>query len=317
MNAALPPAISRDDYRALRVDPDRWRAAVVAICARHGLGAGALRPLGGSNLVMAIDGARIVKVFPPFLRDQWESERLALAQLRGAISMAIPELVHDGELDGWTYLVMTELAGRSLEVVWPVAAEPDRLDLLQQLGELIAEVHRVPPGPIAHREPGWDDFVRAQRDGCLARHAQRGLPEPLERDLAPYLDRTRAALPRDVRPVILTGEYTPENLLVEQRDGRWRLVGLIDFGDVMSGAAEYDLLGPSTFLASGRPERVRSLLLGRGYAEADLTPMLRDRLMTLLLLHRHSDLDLQLRIDGWRDRARTLDELADLIWPFA
>jgi hypothetical protein len=37
--------------------------------------------------------------------------------------------------------------------------------------------------------------------------------------------------------------------------------------------------------------------------------------MALLLLHRHSDLSVQVRIEGWRKRARTLDELAAIVWP--
>jgi hypothetical protein len=37
--------------------------------------------------------------------------------------------------------------------------------------------------------------------------------------------------------------------------------------------------------------------------------------MALLLLHRHSDLDAQLRIPDWRGRAHSLDELAALVFP--
>ena len=43
----MDPAISRDEYRALRGDPRRWHDAIVAIAGRHGLGAAPVRPLGG------------------------------------------------------------------------------------------------------------------------------------------------------------------------------------------------------------------------------------------------------------------------------
>jgi len=36
-----------------------------------------------------------------------------------------------------------------------------------------------------------------------------------------------------------------ENFLLSRDSGGWRLSGLIDFGDVMTGWGEYDLLGPS------------------------------------------------------------------------
>ena len=310
------PAISRDEYPALRGDPRRWHDAIVAIAGRHGLGAAPVRPLGGSNLVASIGGTRVVKLFPPFLRYQWDSERVALTLLHGRLApVDTPELLHVGELDGWPYLVMTRLEGTSLEDVWPGAAAAEQVQLLGQIGALIAQVHALDPGPLAAIGPRWDDFLVAQRAGCVARHARLALPAPLLAELDAYLDRVTPAIPRAIVPVILTGEYTPANLLATRRGDRWQLTGLIDFGDVWCGAADYDLLGPATFLAAGDPVRLGALLAARGYSPGDLVPALRDRLMALLLLHRHSDLDAQLRIPDWRGRAHGLDELAALVFP--
>ncbi len=241
---------------------------------------------------------------------------MALAVLHGALApVATPELLHAGELDGWPYLVMTRLPGASLEDVWPGAAAGEQSQLLAQIGALIARVHALDPGPIAAISPRWDDFLAAQRAGCVARHTRLGLPAPLLAELDAYLDRVAPAIPRATAPVILTGEYTPANLLVTGRADRWQLTGLIDFGDVWCGAPDYDLLGPATFLAAGDPTRLRALLVARGYSPGALVPALRDRLMALLLLHRHSDLDTQLCIPDWRGRARSLDELAALVFP--
>lgn len=312
----MDPAISRDEYRALRGDPQRWQDAIAAIAARHGIGGGPVRPLGGSNLVASVGGTRVVKLFPPFLRYQWDSERVALAVLHGALAPVVtPELLHEGEIDGWPYLIMTRLEGASLEDVWRGAAAAERVELLGQIGALIARVHALDPGPIAAIGPHWDDFLAAQRAGCVARHARLTLPAPLLAELEAYLDRVMPAIPRVIAPVILTGEYTPANLLVTRRADRWQLTGLIDFGDVWCGAADYDLLGPATFLAAGDLARLGALLAARGHAPGELGPALRDRLMALLLLHRHSDLDAQIRIPDWRDRAHSLDELAALVFP--
>ena len=312
----MDPAISRDDYRALRGDPQRWHDAIATIAARHGLDAGPVRPLGGSNLVASVGGTRVVKLFPPFLRYQWDSERVALAVLHGALAPVVtPELLHEGEIDGWPYLVMTRLEGASLEDAWRHAAADEQVQLLGQIGALIARVHALDPGPIAAIGPRWDDFLAAQRAGCVARHRRLALPAPLLAELEAYLDRAMPAIPHVIAPVILTGEYTPANLLVTRRADRWQLTGLIDFGDVWCGAADYDLLGPATFLAAGDPARLGALLAARGHAPGELVPALRDRLMALLLLHRHSDLDAQLRVPDWRGRAHSLDELAALVFP--
>lgn len=145
----MDPAISRDDYRALRGDPQCWHGAIATIAARHGLGAGPVRPLGGSNLVASVGDTRVVKLFPPFLRYQWDSERVALAVLHGALAPVVtPELLHVGELDGWPYLVMTRLEGVSLEDAWRQATAAEQVQLLGQIGALIAQVHALDPGPI-------------------------------------------------------------------------------------------------------------------------------------------------------------------------
>ena len=312
----MDPAISRDEYGALRSDPRRWHDAIATIAARHGLGTGPVRPLGGSNLVASVGDTRVVKLFPPFLRYQCDSERVALAVLHGALAPVVtPELLHVGELDGWPYLVITRLEGVSLEDAWRQAAAAEQVQLLGQIGALIAQVHMLDPGPIAAIGPRWDDFLTAQRAGCVARHRRLALPAPLLAELEAYLDRVMPAIPRIVAPVILTGEYTPANLLVTRRADRWQLTGLIDFGDVWCGAADYDLLGPATFLAAGDVARLGALLAARGYSPGELVPALRDRLMALLLLHRHSDLGAQLRIPDWRGRAHSLDELAALVFP--
>ena len=86
---------------------------------------------------------------------------------------------------------------------------------------------------------------------------------------------------------------------------------------VMGAQSDENLITPefAAVLRAGDPARLRALLVARGYAPGDLVPALRDRLMALLLLHRHSDLDIQLRIPDWRGRAHSLDQLAALVFP--
>ncbi|RYZ47684.1 MAG: hypothetical protein EOP07_26670 [Proteobacteria bacterium] len=91
---------------------------------------------------------------------------------------------------------------------------------------------------------------------------------------------------------------------------------MIDFGDTMIGVADYDLIGPSTFLCAGDPELVTSLFKGYGFQFEGSKETTQRRLLLLLLLHRYSDLNSQLRIDNWASKARDFDQLASLIWPF-
>ena len=115
--------------------------------------------------------------------------------------------------------------------------------------------------------------------------------------------------------MILTGEYIPENFLLAEDAGQWRLAGLFDFGDVKTGWREYDLLGPSAFMAAGRPRRVRSLFEGFGYSRTDVNFALKRRLMALMLLHHASDPIRHICIDDWQEKADDLVRLQELIWP--
>lgn len=317
MTLSLPPFTSDEPFRPFRADPAQWLPIARDIAHSHGLPCTAPHVfVTGTNLVMALDENLILKIFPPFLRGQFNSERSALAQLRGQLGIPIPEIVVEGERDGWPYLVITRLPGVLGAEAWASLPEPDKERVLAEIGETIVQVQRVPAGALAQIEPGWDVFMRGQIEGCQARHVRLGLPAKFLAGVDELLRDTAASLiALDGPPVILTGEYIPENFLLRRDGSGWRLAGLIDFGDVMTGRGEYDLLGPSAFMTSGMPRRVRSLFEGFGYSAADITPDLKRRLMALMLLHRFGDPSRQICVAGWQQKAGNLEELQDLLWP--
>jgi hygromycin-B 7''-O-kinase len=316
MTASLPAFTDYEPFRAWRADPAQWLPIALDIARGRGLACAAPHVFStGTNVVVALDENLILKIFPPFLRSQFVSERGALAQLRGRLRIAIPEIVVEGERDGWPYLVITRLPGILGADAWPSLPEADKERVLAEIGETIAEVQRTPVGALASIEPDWDTFMRRQIAGCRARHARLGLPQKFLDGLDDLLRDAAALTALDGPPVILTGEYIPENFLLSRDGSGWRLAGLIDFGDVMTGRAEYDLLGPSAFMTAGMPRRVRSLFEGFGYSAADITHDLKRRLMALMLLHRASDPVRHICIEGWQQKAADLHELQDLLWP--
>jgi len=313
---ALPDVKNIEAFDAWRAEPSQCLPAALDIARSHGLPCADPHLFStGSNLVVALDEALVLKVFPPLLRHQFVSERASLSQLRGRIGVPIPQIVLEGERDRWPYLVITRLNGIVGTQAWPVLPEDQKQRILGRIGETIAEVQRVPVGELSRLEPRWDAFIPRQIAGCHARHARLGLPRKYLDGLDAYLRDAAELIPLQAPPVILTGEYGPENFLLSREDGDWRLSGLIDFGDAFTGWGEYDLLGPSVFLAAGMPRRVRSLLTGFGYSRADMTPALARRLMMLALLHRFSDLNRQICIENWQQQAGDLFELERLLWP--
>ena len=313
---SLPRVENIEAFEAWRADLSRCLPAVLDIARTHGLPHGDphLFPTG-TNLVVALDARLVLKIFPPLLRHQFVSERNSLSQLRGRLSVPIPEIVLEGERDQWPYLVITRLNGILGTQAWPALPEDQKERVLGQIGETIAEVQHVPVGALSSIEPRWDRFILRQIEGCRARHERLGLPRKYLNGLDEFLRGAVALIPLQAPPVILTGEYIPENFLLSRETGDWRLSGLVDFGDVFTGWREYDLLGPSAFMTAGMPRRVRSLFEGFGYSQSDMTATLRRRLMALALLHRFSDFNRQICIEGWQRKAGDLFELERLLWP--
>jgi hygromycin-B 7''-O-kinase len=313
---SLPPLTDVAQFRKLRAEPSLWLPIARDIARSHGYAE--LHPVvfaTGTNLVVGIGERLILKIFPPMHRRQFVSERGALLTLAGQLRIAVPELVHEGERDAWPYLIMTRLSGVLASEVWPDMIEGEKESVLRQLGAVIAGVQQVPPGDLLRIEPDWASFLQGQIAGCRARHQRLGLADKFLDGLDDLMRDISDLIPMDAAPVILTGEYIPENFLVSQRNDGWTISGLFDFGDVLTGWREYDLLGPSAFMAAGRPGRVRSLFEGYGYGKADIDGRLKRRLLALMLLHRASDPNRHICIEGWSSKVGNLTELQELIWP--
>ncbi|MEO8322191.1 MAG: phosphotransferase [Bradyrhizobium sp.] len=313
---SLPALPNYEAFKAWRADTSQFLPAALDIAHGHGLPTASPHIFStGTNLVIGLGSDVILKIFPPIYRSQFVSERASLTLLRGRLGLPIPEIVFEGERDGWPYLVITRLSGIVASEVWPTLPEDQKERVLGQIGTTIAEVQRVPVGELALIEPRWDRFIAKQIAGCRARHTRLGLPQKFLDGLDGLLREVPTLIPLNAPPVILVGEYIPENFLLSRDGAGWRLSGLFDFGDVMTGWREYDLLGPSAFMTAGRPRRVRSLFEGFGYSAADVDATLKRRLMALMLLHRASDPVRHICIEGWQEKADNLVALQDLLWP--
>jgi hygromycin-B 7''-O-kinase len=312
----MPGVQNIGEFQAWRADASQWLPVALDIARSHGLAHAAPQMFAtGTNLVVGLNDELILKIFPPFLRGQFISERISLVQLRGRLSIPIPEIVFEGERDQWPYLVITRLPGILGTQAWPALPEDQKERVLAQIGETIAEVQGVPVGDLSRIEPRWDQFMSKQIEGCRARHQRLGLSQKYLDGLHDILRDAATLIPMNAPAVILTGEYIPENFLLSRESGGWKLSGLIDFGDVMTGWGEYDLLGPSAFMTAGMPRRVRSLFEGFGYSNADINFTVKRRLMALLLLHRASDPIRHICIEGWQQKAGDLFGLQELLWP--
>ena len=279
----LPPVPDAEAFRPLR-NADIYRAAVGEIARRHRLEGEARRYSGGSLPVFALGDQHVVKLFPPPFRRNRDNERDALAYLAGELAVATPELVAADDIDGWPYLVMSQLPGQRMDEVWPTLGRAQHLRIAAELGALIGELHSLPAAgvalPFAHVV--WDAFIAAQRAACVERQTGRGADPAWVARIPGFLDTLDLDDPRP--PVFLHTEVMPDHLLVTA-DGR--LAGLIDFEPSMIGAPEYEFASVGLFFAAGDRELLRGVLVAAGHAP---DAALGRRLLGYALLHRYSHL---------------------------
>lgn len=313
----FPSVNSAAQFKVWRADRDQWEGLVRALCLAAGFEARRFAAFaGGTNLVVDLDGEAVLKVFPPIYRAQFVSERAALHHLKGRLAVSVPEILAEGERDGWSWLSISQLPGSLGGQVWPTLKEAEKSVILTDIGRTIAAVQAVPPGDLLAITTAWPDFIRGQIKGCVERHRRQGLPAHLLEDLEALMVEAPRLIPLNAPAVIVTGDWIPENFLLSERSGQWRLSGLIDFGDVRTGFGDYDLLAPSAMLCEGHAGRVKSLFDGYGIDPLADWAALRRRLLILMALHHASDFR-NMVVPDWERRALRLEDLELILWPDA
>ncbi len=317
LQAILLSINSFEDFETLKQNTDVVNAIAGELIKRHQLPKASLQLFSeGTNLVFAYGDHAVIKIFPPFHLDQFKSDLLVLKHFQGKLSLQTPTVKYEGEIFGWPYIIMNQLDGTLLEVLWDKMDHDNKVIIIRELGALIREVHALPTLGLEEIDCHWEQFIHQQMDRCRELHRSVDLPNSLLEQIPSYLESTKDSLIRIGRPVLLTGEYTPMNFLVKQVKNIWHINGLIDFGDAMLGLPEYDLLGPGAFLIQGDKVLLREFLMAYGYTPDTLTPALSHQMMALMLLHKYSNLNIQVRIKDWQRKVQSLKDLENLVWGF-
>lgn len=302
-------------FEKLKQQPEVLEHLTTAILNQHQLPEEPLILFSEStNIVFEYGDHTVIKIYPPFHLEQFKAELLVLKHIEGRLFVKTPTVKYDGIIGDWPYIIMAKLEGTLLEKMWEKLDHSNKLIIIRELGELIQSMHGLPTGGLESIDCHWDQFINYQIRHCVEHHRTVKLPESLLGQIPKYLKSVDSSLPRIKRSVLLTGEYTPMNFLVKDIGGVWHIDGLIDFGDCMLGLPEYDLLGPGTFLIQGNKELLKEFLISYGYSLDELTSKLSQQLTALMLLHKFSNLSIQIRIKNWERKVQNMQDLENLVW---
>ena len=280
----LPAVHTDQEWQAVVWDEQVVRPAAEDVVARLGLAGALLRRYpDGSRPVYEVSGHRVLKLYPTSSAPGSVTEARVLEYLHSRLPVATPELLACGDYEnGWRYVLMSQLPGTELATAWRAIPAPHRDRIAGYVGELLAALHGLDPGPL-HPVPGpadWAGFLAAQRATAVERQREAGLPEAWLSQIEPFLGSVPLT-PGRQRSLLHT-EVTRENLMVSP--GTWTLSGLLDFETAMVGDRPYEFPAVVLVLAHSDPRLLGCLLAAYGHS---LDPR---ELLAYTLLHVHSNL---------------------------
>ncbi|MFC7880912.1 phosphotransferase [Streptomyces sp. NPDC057376] len=285
----LPGVETDEEWDAIVPDETVMRPGASDLCARLGLADAPLtRFPDGSQPVYAVGDEHVLKLFPKAAAQDGVAEGRVLAHLQGRLPVPTPRVHDRGPYEnGWQYVLMSRLRGENLARAWDRVPRADRERLVTEVGEALAVLHSLDPGPLGDvLGPGdWGAFVDRQSAGAVEQQRARGLAAGWLEQIPDFL--ASVPLPRDPDRCLLHTEVMQQHFLVDP-DG-WRLTGLFDFEPAMIGDRAYDFVGVGLFVTRGDPDLLARLAkaYGRTFEPVEL--------LAYTLLHVYSNLPWYMR----------------------
>lgn len=271
----LPHADDAEPYLAEvhRQPPETWQAALNAIAGRHGLPAAPWERAALGRNVVFLGPSTVIKLGPPCWPGDIAREADALGHVGDKLPVRTPAVLAHGTLEGWEYLVATRCPGANLYHHWRELDAAARIDLARQHGALMATVHSL---PVAALPPSllrfdWERMLAEQRAELEPALARSGVAAELVARAANYV--AEAAQFADLETTALVhGALSHLNFMVEQRDGRWTVTGLLDWGDVKVGPWTHELISPAVHMYLGERDALRAWLGAYGRVPSQAVP---------------------------------------------
>jgi aminoglycoside 2''-phosphotransferase len=209
------------------------------------LAAGTVELLGAGtdSAAFRVDGDWVVR-FPlvPDAQGTLATELALLPALASALPVAVPQPEHAAERDGrlvfaaYRALEGEPLSDAAMEALSPAA----RARALDELAALLDAIHRFPVERARAAGVSFELYKGGYHAGqANLAHELSRLLEPGEPDAIARRRRAFEAAQPPSKPALLHADIKPEHLLHDPASGA--LTGLLDWGDVSLGHAEFDL----------------------------------------------------------------------------
>ena len=206
----------------------------------------------------------IVKLYAPEWAWKQAKEAHVYGLLAEQLNGSIPHVLHAEPGDD-AFTVMTRLDGVPLSDLEP----PDWRATYQELGRLLAAVHRIPQPAygyltdrILHPLPDNDQYMRRQFAQKLGEFEQLGGDPALRARIRAYVDQRAGLFAANHAAVLCHNDFHEGNVLVDP--ATWRVTGFIDVENAIAADPLIDLAKTVLYSIHDNEEKLASLVEGYG-----------------------------------------------------
>lgn len=242
----------------------------------------------------------IVKVYEPEWAWKQAKEVHVYGLMAAELDGSIPRVIHaEPASDTNAFTVLTKLDGVPLSETEP----PDWRSIYEQLGGLLARIHRVPQSAYGYLTDQVldplstnDEYMRRQFAKKLDEFDQLGGDPELRAEISRYVGSHAGLFLANEKPVLCHNDFHEGNVLVDPVS--WQVRGFIDVENAIAADPLMDLAKTECYSIWGNEDKLAGLVEGYGELPADW----RERTILYRLYH-------SLELWDWFKQTGTFDPL--------
>ncbi len=195
------------------------------------------------NAVFRISNQHILKIYGTDAHRHFNVESAVLHTLNNQIPA--PQLIAEGTLqDGLPYIIMNEVAGKTLQDMWNELSPSELRAIAREIGTITAQLHRQPQDKLAAVEArfgGRNEMVKEMEAERIAEI------EAMDRFSTRHKDELLEFLHGEARdflgivPVLTHADLSHAHIYITRENRQPSVSGWIDWAEAMLGSPEWDI----------------------------------------------------------------------------
>ncbi|MEZ4713441.1 MAG: phosphotransferase [Caldilineaceae bacterium] len=199
-----------------------------------------------NNAVFRIGDQRCLKLYGPKYARQFYAERSLLQTLaEHGQAIPAPRFIAAKERSQLPpYVVMTEVAGASLQNGWDDLTRAEQLALAREIGAITAAVQRLPQADLACVEQqvgGRHAYAKQMQAERIAQIEATANLSTRQRDALLHYLRGEALAFLDEPAYVTHSDFSHAHVYFARMAGTVKVTGFIDWAEAMLGPPEWDL----------------------------------------------------------------------------